>query len=165
MLPRARHRMRQFFGALRPRVTADDRAAAYGWLNPPLQRVFESMTVRDQQHGIEVYHRVQAETPDDAPLLVAALLHDCGKGHVLLRHRVAFVLVQAVAPSLVARSSSETGAGWRAAMWRLLHHPSLGADMAARAGAPADAVRLIRQQDASSADDRRLGVLQAADQA
>jgi len=160
----AAHRVRQFFGGLRPRVTEADRAEAYRWLDARLRAVFESMTLRDQQHGIIVYRRVRAEVPgEDAPLFAAALLHDCGKGEVMLWHRVAFVLLRLVA-GMQARVASEHGTAWRRAMWRLEHHPRLGAEMAAAAGAEADVVRMIREQE-SAAPDARLALLQAADEA
>jgi len=48
-------------------------------------------------------------------------------------------------------------------MWRLLHHPRLGAELAARAGADRDVVRIISEQDAPE-PDARLAILQAADE-
>ena len=127
------HRARQVFGALRPRVDAGQRAEAYRYLNGPQRDVFESMMLRDQQHGIGVYRRVRAVAPaNDHALFAAALLHDCGKGRVALWHRVVYVLLGATAPTVRARIASEHGAGWRRAFWRLVHHPDLGADMVAR---------------------------------
>ncbi|HXK34022.1 MAG TPA: hypothetical protein VNM91_08440 [Dehalococcoidia bacterium] len=165
MLARARHRVAQFFGALRPHVDPAARAEAYAWLTPEQRRLFETMMLRDQQHGIEVYARVRARSArDDATLFAAALLHDCGKGRVALWQRVAHVVLGAVAPGLRRRIASEHGAAWRRAFWRLLHHPDIGADLAARAGADPDTVRMIRMQE-SPAPDGRLALLQAADEA
>jgi hypothetical protein len=165
MRARPGHRVRQFVGALRPHVGADERAEAYRYLGAPQQRVFESMMLRDQQHGIEVWRRVRAAAPgEDAALCAAALLHDCGKGRVALWQRVAHVLLGALAPALRRRIAGETGAAWRQAFFRLLHHPEIGARMAAAAGADPDVVRMIREQDAAGADER-LALLQAADEA
>lgn len=164
MLPRARHRVRQFFGALRPRVSAEQRAEAYGYLNDAQRAVFESMTPRDQQHGVDVLRRVRSSAAgDDSALFVASLLHDCGKGDVRLWQRVAYVLLAAVAPWLLKRISLEDGRGWRNALWRLLHHPELGARIVAATGADPDTVRMIREQDATE-PDARLALLQAADE-
>lgn len=160
---RASHRVRQFFGALRPRVSAQERAHAYAYLNEAQHRTFEAMTLRDQQHGIVVCRRVEAGG-GDAALLIAALLHDCGKGRVMLWQRVAHVVLGAVAPGLRMRVGREHGAAWRQAFWRLQHHPEIGASMVAETGADADVVRMIREQDAVSADGR-LALLQAADEA
>jgi hypothetical protein len=156
------HRVRQFFGALRPRVTVRERVDAYAYLTPKQQRLFETMTLRDQAHGIHVMHHVRAQTADDQPLLAAALLHDCGKGAVALWHRVVFVLL-GVVPFTRERIASRHGSEWRQAMWRLLHHPSLGAHLVAQTGADPEIVRMIREQDAPTSD-RRLAMLQAADE-
>jgi hypothetical protein len=156
--------VRQFFGALRPRVTVRERVEAYAYLTEKQQRLFETMTLRDQAHGIHVLRHVRAQTAgDDAVLFAAALLHDCGKGRVALWHRVAFVVLGAT-PHMSERVASRHGSEWRQALWRLLHHPSLGAHMVAQTGADPEIVRMIREQDAPAADGR-LAILQAADDA
>jgi hypothetical protein len=162
MIARVWHRVRQFFGALRPRVTPAQREDAYRWLSSTEQALFESMVLRDQQHGIVVLRRVRAAAPsEDAPLFAAALLHDCGKGDVTLWQRVSHVLLP---PSLEARIAAEQHPGWRGAFWRLRYHPDIGADAAAKAGSTAETVRLIREQE-SATPDARLRLLQAADDA
>jgi HD domain len=161
MIARAWHRIRQFFGALRPRVTESERADAYHWLEPAEQALFETMMVRDQQHGVIVLRRVRASSPDeDRALFAAALLHDCGKGHVGLWQRVMHV----AAPWAESKLARQTGAEWRQAFWRLRYHPDIGADMAQQAGSSAETIRLIRKQEAKAADPR-LALLQAADDA
>jgi hypothetical protein len=149
-------------------VTEADRRDAYAHLDAPLQRLFESMTLRDQEHGIIVYRRVRAasggEHADDGALFAAALLHDCGKGHVATWHRVVHVLLGVAAPPLRRTAARERGAAWRRALWRLLHHAEIGAALARAAGASDDVVRMIRLQDAP-APDARLALLQAADDA
>lgn len=160
-MPRAWHRVRQFFGALRPSVGVRDRVEAYVWLTPAQQRLFETMTLRDQQHGIIVMRRARAEAGDDAALCAAALLHDVGKGNVALWHRVAYVLL-GTAPRWRERAASRHGAAWRQALWRLRHHPSLGAGLVAQTGADPDIVRMIRGE---AGTDARLAVLQRADEA
>lgn len=165
MLARLRHRLGQFFGAFRPRVSTGERADAYRYLATGEQRLFETMMLRDQQHGIEVFRRVRAATAaDDRPLFAAALLHDCGKGRVAIWQRVAHVMLGVAAPGLRRRIADEHGAGWRRAFWRLLYHPDIGAHLAERAGADADVVRIIREQE-SPHPDERLALLQAADEA
>jgi hypothetical protein len=163
MLRHTAHRARQFFAALRPRVTPTQRAEAYALLDVPLRPIFDSMTLGDQQHGIEVCERVRRSAAGDPALLIAALLHDCGKGRVYLWQRVAFVLLSAV-PPVLRRIASEDGAEWRRAFWRLAHHPALGAEVVAASGGHPDVVRMIREQDAAR-PDARLAILQAADEA
>jgi hypothetical protein len=162
-MPRVRHRVRQFFGALRPRVSVRDRVEAYAWLTPPQQRLFETMTPRDQQHGIAVMRRARADAGDDAVLCAAALLHDCGKGRVALWHRVAYVVL-GTTPAVRERIANRHGTPWRQAIWRLLHHPSLGAGLVAGTGADPEIVRMIREQDGVGGDARMVA-LRAADDA
>jgi hypothetical protein len=162
-MSRVRHRVRQFFGALRPRVSVRERIEAYPYLTEKQQRLFETMTLRDQAHGIHVMRHVRAQAGDDKALCAAALLHDCGKGKVDLWHRVVFVVL-GVMPFTRERIASRHGAEWRQAMWRLLHHPALGAHLVAQTGADPEIVRMIREQDAPAADGR-LAILQAADEA
>ena len=164
MLARLRHRLGQFFGAFRPHVSSEERAGAYRYLASGEQSLFEAMMLRDQQHGIEVFGRVRVSAGDDRQLLAAALLHDCGKGRVAIWQRVAHVVLGVGAPGLRRRIASERGAGWRRAFWRLLYHPDIGAGLAERAGADADVVRIIREQE-SPHPDERLALLQAADEA
>jgi hypothetical protein len=160
------HRARQFFGGLRPRVSPEQRSDAYRWLTPPQQALFETMMLRDQQHGIHVYGHVREACAgsEDPVLFAAALLHDCGKGRVAMWQRILHVVLSALAPWLYARLASERGAEWRRAFWRLRYHPDIGADLALAAGIDADGARLIREQDAPSPDER-LALLQAADNA
>lgn len=167
----AAHRSRQFFGALRPRVDSSLRAEAFGVLSEGERRLFEAMTPRDQQHCLEVYRRLRPQ--GDCDLLVAALLHDAGKGRIALWHRVAYVLLAAAAPALLRRvaraGDGASGArasmwpavsDWREAMYRCLHHGSLGARLARAAGASERAATLIAGEDAPGAE-----LLRAADEA
>src|SRR5262245_32834966 len=157
------HRVRQFFGALRPHVEEDERDDAYRWLNKGERELFESMMLRDQQHGIHVYRHVRAVAEaDDRALFTAALLHDCGKGHVTMWQRIAHVCMGGALSGIESRIASEDGAGWRRAMYRLRYHPDIGADLVASADSDPETVRLIRAQEQPE-PDARLALLQAAD--
>lgn len=164
MFARAIYRSRQFFASLRPRVDPALRDEAFALLSESERELFDSMTLRDQQHCIDVYRRLR-ERHDDHDLLVAALLHDCGKGRIALWHRVAYVLLDSSAPSLLRRVADEgEGASWRQALYRCLHHPELGARMAEQAGSAPRVVALIRG-DHTSEGNEQLAALQAADDA
>ena len=161
-MPRPLYRSRQFFSSLRPRVDPALRDEAFALLSEPLRRLFSSMTPRDQQHGLAVYRRLRAAGESDADLLIAALLHDCGKGEVRLWHRVAFVLLQGAAPVRLRRTASPgDGAGVRATLYRCLHHEALGAQLARAAGCSERTAALIR----GDGDARSLAALHAADDA
>ena len=161
---RAIYRSRQFFGSVRPRVDAALRDEAFRLLSEPQRALFASMTLRDQQHCLAVYQRLWPLDEQDADLLVAALLHDCGKGRVALWHRVAHVLLAATAPRALDRvARAGDGPSWREALYRLRHHPQIGARLAAGAGCSPATVALIRDDAAASGD--RLAALHAADEA
>ena len=162
---RALYRSRQFFGALRPRVDGGLRADAFGLLREPEQRLFSTMTLRDQQHCLQVYDRLRQRGHDDHELLAAALLHDVGKGRIALWHRVVYVLLAAATPGLLRLLAvSGQGPNWREALYRCPHHPGLGAELARQAGCPNQVVALIGGED-FDAQDGRLAALQAADEA
>ena len=162
---RAVYRGRQFFGALRPQIDASLRMEALGPLRESERQLFEAMTRRDQQHCLEVYRRLRAQGHDDHDLLTAALLHDIGKGRVALWHRVAYVLLEAGAPGLLARLAAPgEGRGWRQALYRCRHHPKLGAELARRAGSSSSVVALIGAEEVAT-DGGLLAEVQAADDA
>ncbi len=162
--PRPLYRSHQFFAALRPRVDTSLRDEAFHLLAEPQQRLFESMTPRDQQHCLNVYHHLREGDHDDPDLLTAALLHDAGKGPVALWHRVAFVLLEAAAPALLRRVAQPgDGASWRETMYRCVHHEELGAQLARAAGCSERTVALIRGEGAPA--DGVLATLHAADEA
>ena len=159
---RAIYRSRQFFGSVRPRVDAALRDEAFRLLSEPQRALFSSMTVRDQQHCLAVYRRLRAQRHDHSGLLVAALLHDAGKGRIALWQRVAFVLLDAAAPRAIDRLARPgDGPGWRQALHRCRHHPALGAELARAAGCSPDTVALIREDAAAG---EALAALRAADE-
>ncbi len=161
---RAAHRGRQFLGAIRPRVDDGLRVDAYALLSESERGLFETMTLRDQQHCLDVFRRLREQARDERDLLVAALLHDAGKGRVAVWHRVAFVMLEAATPGLLRRAVRPgDGPGWREALHRCLHHAELGATLARQAGCCDRVVELIAG-DKESADDGLLA-LRAADDA
>ena len=159
---RALYRSRQFFGSVRPRVDETLRERAFALLNDGQRRLFSSMTTRDQQHCIDVYNALQERGYDDSDLLVAALLHDAGKGKIELWHRVAFVVLETTSPKLldrVVRPGDSTD--WREALYRCRNHPELGAELAKEASSSEHVSNLISEQ---GADERQMAALKAADE-
>lgn len=161
-ISRARYRSRQFFSSLRPRIDAGLRDEALRLLREPERALFASMTQRDQQHCLDVYRRLRIEGRDDRDLLVAALLHDAGKGRIAVWHRVAFVALDAIAPKAIDRIAAPgDGPGYRQALYRCRHHGELGARLAEAAGCSAAVVSLI----GGSAQDEWSRALARADDA
>jgi hypothetical protein len=162
---RPAHRVRQFRNHLLARVDPGETAAAHDLLPGRAVAVFDGMPVADRRHALDVVARLQAEGQSDPDLLAAALLHDAGKGHrVRLWHRVAVVLVGAVAPSRLDRLGSADPASWRYPFHLQRHHEQLSAQAALDAGCgPRVAAFIAGTSD--GADARLAAALQAADAA
>jgi len=134
-------------------------------LNAEQQRLFYAMTARDQRHCLDVFHALERETHSDPELLLAALLHDVGKGPVRLWHRVAYVLIRALSPRLLRRLASDNGSGWRQALASFSDHSRRGAVLVEATGAPEAVVLLVRlHSGAEIAADPRVALLRAADE-
>ena len=159
------HRVEQFFGHVRASVTPAEMTAAHATLPEAAWPLFGAMPVADQRHALDVMARLTASGVDDPDLLVAALLHDAAKGHRMrLWHRVAGVLLEAVAPAQLARLASPDPRSWRYPFHLYLHHPELSAEAAAAAGCSARAAGFIRGV-ADGADAALLAALALADEA
>lgn len=159
-MARAVYRSMQVFHALRPRLDAADLDFARGRLSEPEARLFFAMEKRDQRHALAVARRLRLDGTDDRDLLIAALLHDCGKGRVPVWLRILKVLH----PGLLTRLADARGGGWRAAAYRLAEHAALGARLAEDAGASPTTVRLIAGRVAPDEASKQ-AQLQAADDA
>jgi hypothetical protein len=143
-------------------VGADERAGLAAWLTAAQVALFDGMAVADRRHGLDVVAHLRAAGSADRDLLVAGLLHDCGKGRrIRLVHRVAWSL------------GSRYGAWiWRAAghlptfhagLAALRDHARRSAELADAAGCSARTIELIRNQETPTDDSGRL--LLAADEA
>lgn len=140
---------------VRARVTPEEEAHALGVLPPDAARLFATMPVADRRHALDVMARLLAGGHDDPDVLCAALLHDAAKGHRMrLWHRVAGVLLEAVAPGALRRLASPEPSSWRHPFHLYLHHADLSAPMAVAAGCGPRAGVLIR--GAGAGDDARL---------
>jgi hypothetical protein len=120
------------------------------------------MPAGDRRHGLDVVAYLRKAGADEPDLLVAGLLHDCGKGpQVRFAHRVTWSLGQRYGTGI-----------WRAAahvptfntgLARLRDHSQRSAELAAAAGCTARTIELIRNQEEPTDDAGRL--LLAADEA
>ncbi|HEY7527209.1 MAG TPA: hypothetical protein VIA82_10315 [Candidatus Limnocylindria bacterium] len=159
------HRVEQFVGHLRARVSADETSRARRILPDAAWPLFDHMPVADRRHALDVVCRLTDAGHDDRDLLVAALLHDCAKGQRLrLWHRVAGVLLEALMPRALARLATAEPSSWRYPFHLYLHHADLSADAAAAAGCSPRAVAFIRSAPAE-ADASLAAALRAADEA
>jgi hypothetical protein len=157
------YRTRQLIGALNPRIDGCERAEAAQLLGRELWPLFESMSKRDQRHGLDVYRTLKEQGHTDSDLLIASLLHDSGKAavagvRVKLWHRIAFVLLEAGAPWALRRL-----ARGRSGLAALNQHAERGALVAGALGAPVAVVELIRRHEDTNALDERQRLLRIAD--
>lgn len=134
-------------------------------LSPEAAALFASMPVADRRHGLDVAERLLRGGHDDPDLLGAALLHDAAKGHRMrLWHRVAGVLLEALAPALLHRLANHDAASWRHPFHLYLHHEPMSAALADEAGCPPRVGAFIRGQVAGD-DAPLLRALRSADAA
>jgi hypothetical protein len=132
------------------------------WLTPRQLAVFDGMRVADRRHGLDVVAALRTGGISDADLLVAGLLHDCGKGpRVRLVHRVAWALGQRYG-SWIWRASIHLPT-FRTGLAGLRDHAQRSAELAEAAGCSPRSVELIRMQENPVDEAGRL--LHAADEA
>lgn len=136
---------RQFRTHLLARVSPAERAELVAWLSPRQLALFDGMHVADRRHGLDVVASLRAAGSVDRDLLLAGLLHDCGKGHIGVRARIVWSLSEALGAWVlrVARHRRDLGRDLDV----LAGHAERSAVIALEAGCPRRTVELIRRQD------------------
>lgn len=143
-------------------VAVRERADLEAWLSSAELTLFDSMPVADRRHSLDVVAALRAAGSSDPDLLVAGLLHDCGKGpQVRLLHRIAWSLGQRYG-AWIWRISAPLPT-FKTGLARLRDHAAHSAELATQAGCSARTIELIRNQEAPTDDAGRL--LLAADEA
>jgi hypothetical protein len=155
-------KVRQFAVHLFGRVRPAERVAVAGLLTPAELALFDAMHRADRRHGLDVVRRLRRAGVTDRDVLVAGLLHDCGKGRVGVGPRVVHALAERYG-EWVRRGASFVP-GLRRPLERLARHAEASAELAAGAGCSERTVELIRWQEAPR--DPEFGrLLQLADEA
>lgn len=157
-------RVRQFREAgLAP--SAEDVAFARRVLGDgQLWRLFARQTPRDIRHAAATARWLNARGHSDRDLLVAALLHDVGKGAQRRWDRVAWVVASVAGVGTVAACATSR-LEVRRAMARSATHAQAGAALLSAAGAATRVIDLTARHHATPEGDAMLELLQAADAA
>ncbi len=171
MIARAGGRLVQGLRALFAFATPVDEAAARAALSPALFALFRRMARSEQLHSLRVMRRLQAAGCHDPDLLIAALLHDCGKSRygMTLLGRTLAVLTRRLLPRRYRAWSQGQPQGWRRPFVITAQHPAWSAEDMLAAGASPRAASLARRHQDPLPEaprdeaDRLLALLQAAD--
>lgn len=157
-------RVRQFREAGIPPSDADFALARRILANGPLLELFLQQTPRDIRHAAATARWLLERGHDDRDLVMAALLHDVGKGDQRRRDRVMWVVAHRFRlDHLLARQ--ESALAMRRALARTADHASAGARLVELAGAPERVVDLTAHHHLPPGADAMLSLLQAADAA
>ena len=156
-------RLRQFRDATRE-PSADDHALAERLLDAELRRLFLAQTPRDMAHSAGTARWLIERGHDDHDLLVAALLHDVGKGEQRRTDRALWVVADS---AHIARllANDRSPLAFRRALARTATHSETSAEAMREAGASALAVGLTLRHHTEAGADRMLALLQQADAA
>jgi hypothetical protein len=128
------------------RVSPAERRAVAAWTRPAELALFDEMHPADRRHGLEVVALLGQSSVTEREILVAGLLHDCGKGDTGAGPRIAWSLGEVAGPWV--RVAAAKWPGWGAPMARLRDHAGRSATMLEAAGLGARAVTLVREQEA-----------------
>jgi hypothetical protein len=151
---------------VRAGVAPDEEAFARRALPASAWTLFAAMPVADRRHALDVARRLVSAGHDSPDLLAAALLHDAAKGpRMRLWHRVAGVLLEALAPRLLHRLAVADSTSWRHPFWLYLHHGPMSAELAEQAGCTPVTARLIRGTPGGEPEAQLLRALRVADDA
>ncbi|HJP41016.1 MAG TPA: HD domain-containing protein [Dehalococcoidia bacterium] len=154
-------RVHQFFQAGR-RPTPEDFELAEEWLSPTLFELFVGQHPRDVVHSVSLARWLLEQGHREPDLVVAALVHDIGKGNQRRADRVAYVMAQ------WARSDGFAGDHGsrfeiRRAIARSANHSERGAALLSLADAPPVVIELTRLHHSKTKGDAMLDLLQKAD--
>ncbi|MGE4273142.1 MAG: HD domain-containing protein [Desulfitobacterium sp.] len=151
------YRVRQLYYAIYPRIKTEELEWAMSLLPPCSLPLFEGQSLPEQRHALDVALDLHTSGIQVSHLLVAALLHDCGKiKHPLkMWERIAIVLLQKLPQQIwehIESSQSPLSLSLRTAH----AHPSWGAELAQEFGLDPHIIELIREHHHPHSKEGRL---------
>lgn len=139
------YRVRQFLRARNaPPLTVEEKRRVRAILNDAAFELYQTMPLGDQRHALALLDGLMAQDCRARPLLEAALLHDVAKRGVGLGYRTGVILLNRFSPMALGRVARADPRDWRHPFYVSLHHPELGAELAAQAGITEPTLTLIR---------------------
>ena len=165
MIARLSYRARQLRRTLSPGVDSGELREAEALLGPGLYALFAAMQPADQRHCLDVYRKLRGDGETDRDVLVAARVHDAGKGGEAARrirtwHRVAYVVLGALPSAVLDRIARGEGG-----LARLHQHGEATLRLARQAKAAPEVIALLEAMESGDGADPRAARLLAADDA
>ena len=144
------YRFRQLSRDFNQRSIAKDQIELIALMSENEALLFFQQTQRDQNHAIRTAFHVKQLCLDnqvDPPrfLIIAALLHDIGKGEVKLINRIVFVICNFLSLTLSRKITSNKINNWRTTYWRLKYHAIIGADLLKQVDSDSRVIDLVRR--------------------
>jgi hypothetical protein len=109
-------------------------------------QLFRRMAPPDQVHSLAVFRCLAEIAPGNPDLHRAGLLHDIGKGLPSLAQRVAYVLVSATRPALLAGRGRIARRNFRGGLAAMARQAEVGARFLEVAGSRSRVVEIVRKQ-------------------
>jgi hypothetical protein len=138
------YRLSQVWRMKTRHLEVEEQAWVQSHLAPAQLALFLAQQPGDQVHAYTVARTLADQQYPTNPVIIAALLHDCGKAPgISLFYRTLVVLLKKTAPHLLYRLRP-TETGWLAPLARAWYHPELGAALAEAVNCSPDVVTIIR---------------------
>jgi len=160
-----RYRVGQLLRQARAQVKPQEYRLVEEALSPAQAEMFKGMPLASQRHSLDVYHALRQRPEADDELLKAALLHDVGKRGVGLHHRVANVILCALAPGLWRRWANPGPGPLRHGLYALRYHGEMGARRLVEVGESPQVTEIVRRHQKEDDHDPRLRLFREIDEA
>jgi HD-like signal output (HDOD) protein len=137
------YRIHQFYQALRPKIGSEELQWAFDLLPPPAIQLFLRQSLAEQRHALDVALDLWSGSKD-RNLIIAALLHDCGKikSPLNLLARIYIVVLQRT-PRKTWDFLLHSYPFFSSPLLTAQEHPAWGAELALELGLDSEIVELI----------------------